>query len=105
MIKLEMLESINIIQQILEGDFKEVNKQQEEELHKQFNKYLSFQYINDGGYIFLMDSDTFKDFKYYLGMGYELSETCINMDDNVLVTYDYDCVRAKELFELLKEFE
>lgn len=101
----DMLEKIEVVNDILKSDFKEINERQQEKIQDNFNCYVSFNYLEDGGYIFLMEKETFKTFNYYLGMEYETPEILITIDKNVLVSYEYDCKRAKELFELLNEFE
>lgn len=108
MIKNNMIESLQGIQEILEGnDFKALADKQREILNSNYNTYITFEYCEDGGYIFLMSESMFKKFEYYLGMEYEKKDIVIkiNLEGNVLVSYDYDSERAEELFELLKENE
>lgn len=104
----DMLESIQEIQEVLENDeFKELTDKQKEVLKDNFNTFIKFEYCDDGSYIFLMSENNFKNFEYYLGMEYEKDyiDTKININGNVLVIYDYDSDRTKELFELLEKNE
>ena len=108
----KMLEKIEEDRDILKINFKTMNVEQEEKIKERFNHYVSFSYIEkfpgvleDGEYIFLMEVDDFKSFKYYLGMEYETPEMLTKTDELVLVSYDYSCERAKDLFKFLQEYE
>jgi hypothetical protein len=102
----EMLEQINELKEILEsGNFKELNSEQIKSLEENFNKRIGFEYLEDGGYVFLMKKHELGSFEYYLGMEYETPENKIELDDNVLIVYNYGCERARELFDLLEENE
>ena len=103
----EMLEQIEVINDILKSDFKEINERQQEKIKKNFNCYISFNYLEDGGYIFLMSEDSFKDFEYYIGMEYEKEyiESKVVANEIVMVIYSYDSSRTKELIEDLRKLE
>lgn len=104
MLKNNMLESLQEVQEILRcNEFKKLTDKQKDSL----NNNCDFEYCEDGSYIFLMSENMFENFEYYLGMKQERDNINIkiNLDGYVLVTYDYDSNRAKELFNLLKENE
>ena len=108
MLKNNILESLQEVQEILENnEFEELINEQKKALQDNFNRVINFEYCEDGGYIFLMPENTFKDFEYYIGMEYETEfiDTKFSLNGNILVIYDYDCSRAKDLFELLEENE
>lgn len=104
----EMSELLQEIKEIVENcEFKTVTNEQEDVLRKHFNRGLTFDYCQDGGYIFLMSEDSFKSFDYYMGMEYEREEIelKVQLGDNVLVIYSNCCERAKEIIDLLDENE
>jgi hypothetical protein len=101
--KNRLFESISILKELLEEDFKKVTDKQKDVLRSQFNKAINFEYMEDGCYIFIMSEESFKSFNYYYGMEYETPESTLIINGYVLVIYEYGCERAQELFELLEE--
>ena len=113
MLKNNMLESLQEVQEILEGcNFKKLTDNQKEVLNGNYNTSINFEYCGyedseADGYILLMSESNFKKFEYFLGMEYEKDniEIKVVLNGNVLIIYSDDSNRAKELFNLLKENE
>lgn len=105
--KNDLLEKMEMVKEILKGDFNTTTDEQMEALDNRFNRGLKFDYTEDGSYIFLMSSSSFKTFEYYYGMECEKDniDELITIDDMVYVSYNYDSERAEEIFEILRENE
>ncbi len=100
-----MLEELNIVKEVLEDNkFKKINPAHKEILAGTFNKYVDFEYLEDGGYWFIMYEFDFANFEYYMGMEYEREHILykINLGCSILVCYSYDSERAGELIELVE---
>ena len=104
-IKENLLSTISVI--FNNPKLKELNEEQKECIEKNFNTHIDFEYVEDGGYTFIMEEYDFKNFEYYLGMEYEKQyiESKIVIDDIVIVTYSYDSNRTKDLIDMLNEIE
>ena len=101
----ELIESIEIAEE--NKEIRKLNDSQKDMIQNNFNTYINFNYFEDDGYTFIMSPESFKRFEYYLGMEYdkEYIQSKIEINGQIIVTYEYDSERADDLFAELRELE
>ena len=105
MYKDDMRQGLKGLIEIIDSDFRKLNNTQKGYIEDSFNTHIEFEYIEDGGYIFIMEKNDFKKFEHYLGMAYdrEYIESNIIINNTVMATYSYDSTRAEALINTLNE--
>ena len=101
----ELIESLETAEE--DNEIRELNDSQKDMIRNHFNTYINFKYFEDGGYAFIMSSESFKRFEYYLGFEYEKEyiQSKVEINGQIIVTYEYDSEKADDLFVELRELE